>query len=45
MKSFHGRLVAGAVLYLVSDGAAYVTGTTLFIDGGMTLYSSFLGQA
>lgn len=37
--------VAGAVLYLVSDEAVYVTGTTLFIDGGMTLYSSFLGQA
>jgi len=37
--------VAGAVLYLVSDEAAYVTGTTLVIDGGMTLYSSFLGQA
>ncbi len=37
--------VAGAVLYLVSDEAAYVTGTTLLIDGGMTLYSSFLGQA
>lgn len=37
--------VAGAVLYLASDEAAYVTGTTLFIDGGMTLYSSFLRQA
>jgi glucose 1-dehydrogenase len=37
--------VAGAVSYLVSDEAAYVTGTTLLIDGGMTLYSSFLGQA
>lgn len=37
--------VAGAVLYLVSDEAAYVTGTTLLIDGGMALYSSFLGQA
>ncbi|MEQ2005558.1 MAG: glucose 1-dehydrogenase [Limisphaerales bacterium] len=37
--------VAGAVLYLVSDEAAYVTGTTLLIDGGMTLYSSFLRQA
>ncbi len=37
--------VAGAVLYLASDEASYVTGTTLFIDGGMTLYSSFLGQA
>jgi glucose 1-dehydrogenase len=29
--------VAGAVLYLASDEAAYVTGTTLFIDGGRTL--------
>jgi len=37
--------VAGAVMYLVSDEAAYVTGTTLLIDGGMALYSSFLGQA
>jgi glucose 1-dehydrogenase len=37
--------VAGAVLYLASDEASYITGTTLFIDGGMTLYSSFLGQA
>lgn len=37
--------VAAAVLYLASDEATYVTGTTLFIDGGMTLYSSFLGQA
>ena len=37
--------VAGAVLYLASDEAAYVTGTTLLIDGGMALYSSFLGQA
>jgi hypothetical protein len=25
-------------------GVAYVTGMTLLIDGGMTLYSSFLGQ-
>ena len=29
--------VAGAVLYLASDEASYVTGTTLFIDGGRTL--------
>jgi len=29
--------VAAAVLYLVSDEASYVTGTTLFVDGGRTL--------
>jgi len=29
--------VAGAVLYLASDEASYVTGTTLFIDGGRSL--------
>jgi glucose 1-dehydrogenase len=29
--------VAGAVLYLASDEAAFITGTTLYIDGGRTL--------
>jgi glucose 1-dehydrogenase len=29
--------VAGAVLFLVSDEASFVTGTTLYIDGGRTL--------
>jgi glucose 1-dehydrogenase len=33
--------IAEAVLYLVSDAADYVTGTTLFVDGGMTLYPGF----
>ena len=37
--------VAEAVLYLVSDEAVYETGSTIFIDGGMTWYASFLRQA
>jgi 3-oxoacyl-[acyl-carrier protein] reductase len=28
--------VAAAVRFLASDGAGYVTGTTLFVDGGMS---------
>ena len=33
--------VANAVVWLSSDQADYITGTTLYIDGGMTLYPSF----
>jgi len=33
--------VAQAVTWLVSDMADYVTGTTLFVDGGMSLYPAF----
>jgi glucose 1-dehydrogenase len=33
--------VARAAVWLASDEADYVTGTTLFVDGGMTLYPAF----
>jgi len=35
--------VARAALWLVGDASDYVTGTTLFVDGGMTLYPEFRG--
>jgi len=33
--------LARAAVWLVSDEADYITGTTLFVDGGMTLYPGF----
>jgi glucose 1-dehydrogenase len=33
--------IARAAVWLASDYADYVTGTTLFVDGGMTLYPGF----
>lgn len=33
--------MAAAVAFLASDEASYITGQTLFIDGGLTLYPSF----
>jgi glucose 1-dehydrogenase len=34
--------VAAAIAWLAGDEAEYVTGTTLFVDGGMTLYPRFV---
>ena len=36
--------VANAVVWLASDLSDYVVGTTLFIDGGMSLYPGFRGN-
>lgn len=34
--------MAGVAAFLASDDAAYITGQTIFVDGGLTLYPSFL---
>ena len=33
--------MAGVTAFLASDDAAYITGQTIFVDGGLTLYPSF----
>lgn len=34
--------MAGVAAFLASDDAAYITGQTIFVDGGLTLYADFL---
>lgn len=36
--------VARPVAWLCSDEADYITGTTLYVDGGMTLFPGFIGN-
>jgi glucose 1-dehydrogenase len=33
--------MAGVACFLASDDAAYITGQTIFVDGGLTLYADF----
>jgi glucose 1-dehydrogenase len=34
--------VSRAIAWLASEQAGYVVGSTLFVDGGMTLYPGFV---
>ena len=37
------RSMAAMTAFLLSDEAAYVTGQTIFVDGGLTLFADFRG--
>ena len=39
-----GDDIAQAVVWLASDLSDYVTGATIYVDGGMSLYPAFRGN-
>ena len=39
----NAQVIANAALFLSSDLASYIHGTTLYVDGGMTNYPAFMG--
>jgi glucose 1-dehydrogenase len=43
MRPGDAEEMASAVAFLLSDEAAYITGQTLFVDGGLTLFNDFRG--
>lgn len=42
MRAGTSEEMAAVTAFLASDEAAYITGQTLFVDGGLTLYADFL---
>ena len=42
MRAGTAEEMAAVTAFLASDEAAYITGQTLFVDGGLTLYADFL---
>jgi glucose 1-dehydrogenase len=41
-RTGHVQEIAAVVAFLCSDESSYMTGATLYVDGGMTLYPAFL---
>lgn len=35
--------ISNVALFLASDLASYIHGTTIYVDGGMTNYPAFMG--